>query len=280
MTMTKSLFDPAKRKLMPFAPYVRPQAPEIPLPHKLLTFNASDLKTGATPSASGSAYLELESLNGSGFGSIKLACTVYGPKSLPRSAPFSPHMVLSTHVKYAPFATSQRKRYIRDSTEQDLSVHLETALRGAIIVDRWPKSGVDVVVTIIEGELADCATTNPDLETVNEMNILSGCINVAAAAIADAGIDSVDTISGGVSALVMSKSSENEPLVVADPMPADELILASCFVAYLPARNEIASLWLKGRLPSGDNVHQRLIAGAVHASKGTSQAQTESIKIT
>ena len=33
-----------------------------------------------------------------------------------------------------------------------MGVHLETALRGVIIGERWPKSGVEVVVTILEGD--------------------------------------------------------------------------------------------------------------------------------
>ena len=92
-----------------------------------------DLKTAVTPSASGSAYLEMGSSEGQSGSGMKLTCTVHGPRSLPRSAPFSPHMVLSTHVKYAPFATRQRRGYLRDSSEKDLSTHLETALRGAMI---------------------------------------------------------------------------------------------------------------------------------------------------
>src|SRR4051794_11400744 len=73
-----------------------------------------DLKTGVTPSASGSAYLEIETSATPGVSGLKLSCSVHGPRSLPRSAPFSPHIVLSTHVKYAPFATKQRRGYLRD----------------------------------------------------------------------------------------------------------------------------------------------------------------------
>ncbi|KAM4055658.1 3' exoribonuclease family protein [Hirsutella rhossiliensis] len=244
---------------------------------ELENIRAVYLKTGVTPSASGSAYLEIEPTRRTGSGGMKLTCTVHGPRSLPRSAPFSPHMVLSTHVKYAPFATNQRKGYVRDSSERDLSIHLETALRGAMIADRWPKSGVDVVVTIIEGEIASRATADPGLEAVNTMNILSGCINVAAAAIADAGIDCVDTISGGVAALMVDNDATT---VVIDPVPSDhDSILAACCVAYLPARDEITNLWLKGRLPSGDNnAHQRLVAWAVQASKASRQATAVALR--
>ncbi|TQV93033.1 ubiquitin-protein ligase (Asi3) [Cordyceps javanica] len=129
-------------------------------------------------------------------------------------------MVLSTHVKYAPFATKQRRGYLRDSSERDLSTHLETALRGTLIADRWPKSGVDVVVTIIEGELTRQAAQDQGIEGWEMMNVLSGCITVASAAIADAGIDCVDTVAGGVAAMVIEDESD-EHTVVLDPVPSE-----------------------------------------------------------
>ncbi|KAF5979993.1 3' exoribonuclease [Fusarium coicis] len=220
------------------------------------------LQTGVTPSASGSAYLEIESQQDSSS-----------------KAPFSPHMVLFTHVKYAPFATRQRRSYLRDSTERDLSTHLEAALRGALIADRWPKSGVDVVVTIIEGDQARQVAVEQGSEEWDMMNVLSGCITVAAAALADAGIDCVDTVSGGVAALV-SGMDNDEPLMVLDPVPSEHSqILAACCVAYLPSRDEITNLWLKGSLPSSDaSLHRDLVARAIHASKGANLAVAASLK--
>jgi len=207
-------------------------------------------------------------------GGMKLTCTVHGPRSLPRSAPFAPHMVLSTHVKYAPFATRQRRGYLRDSSERDLSTHLETALRGAVIADRWPKSGVDVVVTVVEGEMARHAAVEQGLEEWDMMNVLSGCITVAGAALADAGIDCVDTVCGGVAAWVDGVPGRAATALVLDPVPSEhESILAACCVAYLPSRDEITNLWFKGRLPAADaDAHRTLMARAVHAGRGTSQA--------
>lgn len=188
-------------------------------------------------------------------------------------------MVLTTHVKYAPFATRQRRGYLRDSSERDLSTHLETALRGAMIADRWPKSGVDVVVTIIEGDQARDVAVEGGNEEWDMMVVLGQCITVAAAAIADAGIDCVDTISGGVAALVAGPD-ESSPIVVLDPAPSEhEKILAACCVGYLPARDEITNLWLKGQLPSSDTDLQRmLVARAIQASKGTYQAISASLE--
>ncbi|CAM1511080.1 Fc.00g085930.m01.CDS01 [Cosmosporella sp. VM-42] len=239
---------------------------------------AQYLQTGVTPSASGSAYLEIEPQNVSGSKGMKLSCTVHGPRALPRSAPFSPHMVLSTHVKYAPFATRQRRGYLRDSSERDLSTHLETALRGALIADRWPKSGVDVVVTIVEGDQPRQVAVEQGSEEWDIMNVLSGCITVAAAALADAGIDCVDTVSGGVAALVSSQDGD-EPILVLDPVPSEHNeVLAACCVAYLPTRDEITNLWLKGSLPPSDSrLRRKLVAQAILASKGTNQVVATSL---
>ncbi|KAG9251813.1 3' exoribonuclease family, domain 1-domain-containing protein [Emericellopsis atlantica] len=234
---------------------------------------SADLQTGVTPSASGSAYLECEARDPSLGSGMKITCTVHGPRSLPRSAPFSPHMVLSTHVKYAPFATKHRRGYLRDSSERDLSTHLETALRGALIADRWPKSGVDVIVTIIEGEEARQTALDSGSEEWDAMNVFSACVTVAAAALADAGIDCVDTVAGGVAALIPG-AQKGQHEIVLDPSPLEhDEILAACCVAYLPARDEITNLWLKGDVPSLDpDLYRDLVARAVHASKGNSRA--------
>ncbi|RFU30171.1 hypothetical protein B7463_g6158, partial [Scytalidium lignicola] len=266
------------------------------------------LRTGVTPSASGSAYLELEasrplnkslpgipSLSTSG---LKLTCTVHGPRPLPKSAPFSPHIVLSTHIKYAPFATRKRRGYLRDASERDLGVHLETALRGVIIGDRWPKSGVEVIITILEGEEDQWWGDISDEGAMNSrdwgmMSVLSGCITVASAAIADAGIDCVDIVSGGVAAIVQDGSVEGArgPIsVVLDPVPSEHRdIQAACVVAYLPTRDEITDLWVKGELrspkqsiddPTPSFSYEDLADNAVQAAIGSHRALVSSLKET
>ncbi|KAI2629566.1 exoribonuclease [Hypoxylon sp. NC1633] len=241
------------------------------------------LKTGVTPSASGSAYLEVEdpNTNRPSGTSLKLTCTVHGPRALPRSAPFSPHIILSTHVKYAPFATRQRRGYLRDSSERDLGVHLETALRGAIIADRWPKSGVDIIVTIIEG---DQNRDSPDYdrdEGWDMMNVLSGCITVASAAIADAGIDCVDTVAGGVAAMV-AEDPKSEPTIVLDPDVASyHKIYAACCVAYLPTRDEVTNIWFKGQLPGADGlIYNKIVERSLIACRNANSVLVRALQET
>ncbi|OCK83416.1 hypothetical protein K432DRAFT_402025 [Lepidopterella palustris CBS 459.81] len=255
------------------------------------------LKTGLTPSASGSAYLEIplllpttaQSLIPS-RSSLKLTCAVHGPKPLPRSAPFSPHLLLTTTVKFAPFAARARRGYIRDSSERDLGVHLETALRGVVIGERWPKSGVDVIVTVIEGE--EDGWWGDDITAgANKgggwglMSVLAGCITVASAAIADAGIDCVDLVTGGVAAIVRNPDAKGkgrddgngeDSYTVLDPCPAEhQEIIATCVVGYLAGRDEITELWVKGE-PGATT--EKLVDRAVHAASATATVLREVVK--
>ncbi|KAF3360664.1 Exosome complex component MTR3 like protein [Verticillium longisporum] len=205
------------------------------------------LKTGIAPAASGSAYAEIEAPAGVS----------------------DTHAVLSTHVKYAPFATRQRRGYLRDASERDLSVHLETALRGVVIGERWPKSGLDVTVTILEGDQERGLSQAQGHEDWDMMNVLGGCITVAAAAIADAGIDCVDMVTGGVAALIQSSGTQT-PQIVLDPVCSEhDNLLAACCVAYMPSRDEVSNLWIKGQLPPSDAATQtQLVRRAIQASKG------------
>ncbi|KAJ4342675.1 3'-5'-exoribonuclease [Didymella glomerata] len=235
------------------------------------------LQTAIVPSASGSAYLEIPSSSSvpsstliKPASSLKIVASIQGPKPLPRSAPFSPSLLLTTTVKFAPFATRHRRGYIRDSTERDLGVHLETALRGVIIGERWPKSGVEVVLTILEGdEDGWWGDAQANGSGWGLLNVLAGCITVASAAITDAGIDCVDMVCGGVAALVRNPDSKDEKdlIRILDPCPAEHKnIVAACAVGYLASRDEVTEIWMKGDVGSDPDA---LIEGATHASVGS-----------
>ena len=257
------------------------------------------LQTGLTPSASGSAYLELEqtpstqSLATSAKSALKLTCTVHGPRPLPRSAPFTPSMLLSTHVKFTPFASRQRRGYLRDAAERDLAVHLDTALRGVIMTEQWPKSGLDVVITILEEDgdnwWGDVGTGQVSF---GMMSVLAGCITAASTAVIDAGIDCMDILSGGVAAIVPDSKSENQDpatatkalrQIVLDPCPSEHPdVIAACVVGYLKTRDEVTEIWTKSRLPllsqpgSNDQTEvEQLVEGATRAAAAVQTAMAE-----
>ena len=243
----------------------------------------------------------------------KITCVVHGPRPLPRSAPFTPYILLSTHVKFAPFAARQRRGYIRDSSERDLAVHLETALRGVIIGDRWPKSGVEVIITILEGEedrwWADetkGGSTGPgSIGGWGIMSLLAGCITVASAAIADAGIDCVDLVCGGVAALLKPESGKSEDgrdrpesthniesrdtRLILDPCPSEHAnIQAVCALGYMSSREEITEIWIKGDLQGNSKSVQHstfsklpledLLDGAINAALGVQSVLAEVVR--
>lgn len=264
-----------------------------------------------TPSASGSAYLEWSSnafspastLSTLANPSLKLICMVHGPRPLPRSAPFAPDIILTANVKYSPFSMRQRRGYLRDAKERDLSMHLETALRGVVISDRWPKSGLEVAVTILEGEedyswRDECENSrNTEPTSAGQwsvMSVLSGCITVASAAIADARIDCVDVVAGGFAALVRNRFDPDQKqkasdmlTLVLDPTPLEcHEILAACVVGYLPSRDEITALWVRGELGSsvGDGasremyLYEDLTNNAIQAAIGSHRVLTVAVK--
>ena len=191
---------------------------------------------------------------------------------------------------------------MRDSTERDLAVHVETALRGVIIGDRWPKSGVEVVITVLEGEEDPPAPTGNGNTTSfagesaspGLMNVLAGCITVASAAIVDAGIDCVDIVSGGVAAIVHNSSrlkgkspkssgKGNALQLVLDPDPLEhEEVVASCVVGYLQSRDEITELWIKGSISSQGSLDRgdvtSLVDSAIRAATATRGVIIEAIK--
>lgn len=163
-------------------------------------------------------------------------------------------------------------------------MHLETALRGVIIGDRWPKSGVEVCVTVLEGEEDSWKGSGEDGGAGTgggwgTMSVLAGCVTVASAAIADAGIDCVDVVSGGCAAIVRSlpsaSMSELSSLeLVLDPVPSEHNeIIAACVIAYLPSRDEITDLWVKGDLggKGSGGSHEGLTDGAVQAAVGSNR---------
>lgn len=252
-------------------------------------FSLTVLRIGLTPSASGSAYLELEPSSKpnaetkdrtSTASGLKLTCTVHGPRPVPRSAPFSSNLLLSTRVKFAPFAARQRRGYIPDPGERDLAAHLESALRGVLIGERWPKSGVDVIITVLEGEEDNQSGTGG----WGMMSILSGCITVACAALVDAGIDCVDLVTGGVSAIVSQPGSV--PQLVLDPCPSEhEVVKSACVIAYLQSRDEITEIWTKGDAEGTTNGKEGsdlgfevLVDKAVEAASAARRVLVEAVK--
>jgi len=266
------------------------------------------LKTSLTPPATGSAFLELPTPSSPSAPTLKLTASVYGPRPLPSSTAFSPNARLTAELKFSPFSTpGHRRGYIRDGMERDLSAQLTIALEKSVDVGKYPKSTIDVFVSVLdcEGGIGDVGDRKDGGVEVGLMGVVAGAISCASAAIADAGIECFDLVAGGVAGLIRERGGvghEEEGMdvgegigdvrhgqrksrgvaLVLDPSPSDGyIILAAAAVGYMAARDELTLVWTKGSVGGegdGTDEIERLIDGAITAATGVRLVINEAVK--
>ncbi|KAF9094421.1 hypothetical protein BGX29_006919 [Mortierella sp. GBA35] len=133
------------------------------------------LKTGLITEANGSAYIELEK--------TKLTCGVYGPRPVKRAGQgFSDRGTLNCEIKFATFSCVKRRGTMRDAQEKELSQILSQGLTPAVRLELFPKSNVDVYITVLESDgWGSC---------------IAAAFTVASVALAHAGIEMLDMVAG------------------------------------------------------------------------------------
>lgn len=127
------------------------------------------LKCGLNGQSPGSSYLEQ--------GLTKVVATVYGPRENPRAEGESVSSgVLEVFVQFAPFSSRVRAQVTREETmerERQVGAALHAALLPSILLERFPKSIVEVHLLVLEGDGGE----------------LAAGITAASAALVDAGVD-------------------------------------------------------------------------------------------
>jgi len=110
------------------------------------------VKTSVVPQANGSSYIEL--------GNTKVICGVfvtsphpfhlfhslmyppllsYGPRQSHRQQEFAETGKLHCEFKFAPFSCQQRKGFLQDAQEKEISAIVEQALEQSVRVELFPK---------------------------------------------------------------------------------------------------------------------------------------------
>lgn len=197
------------------------------------------LKTGLVTKANGSAFMETEN--------IKVAAAVYGPRQV-KTGQFSPVAKLNAEVSFAPFSGRARVGYVAGAKEKDFSLHLQSALAPSVRLDLFPKSVVDVYVNVLEMD--------------GQMATLAAAVTCASAAIADAGIDCMDTVTG-------SSAFLKEGQIYLDPEEADEGTPqeAQMMVAYLAALGELSEVYTRGSVDTGKSTgFESLLSACIDAA--------------
>ncbi|ESW04267.1 hypothetical protein PHAVU_011G080900 [Phaseolus vulgaris] len=174
-------------------------------------------RTGAVNAASGSAYAEV--------GNTKVIVSVFGPRESKKAMMYSDTGRLNCNVSFTTFATPVRGQ---GSDHKEYSAMLNKALEGAIILESFPKTTVDVFALVLE-------SSGSDLPVV---------ISCASLALADAGIMMYDLVAS------VSVSSFSKNLVI-DPILEEENCQdGSLMITCMPSRYEITQLTVTGEWSS------------------------------
>ncbi|XP_023534485.1 exosome complex component RRP41-like isoform X2 [Cucurbita pepo subsp. pepo] len=170
-------------------------------------------RTGAVNAASGSAYAE--------FGNTKVIVSVFGPRESKKAMMYSDIDRLNCSVSYSTFSTPVRGQ---GSENKEFSSMLHKALEGAIILEMFPKTTVDVFALVLE-------SGGIDLPVV---------ISCASLALADAGIMLYDLVAS------VSVSCFGKNLLI-DPMLEEENYEdGSLMITCMPSRCELTQLTITG----------------------------------
>lgn len=171
------------------------------------------LRIGAVNSAAGSAYAE--------FGDSKVIVSVFGPRESKKAMMYSDVGRLNCSVSYTTFATPVRGQ---GSEHGEFSSVLHKALEGAIILESFPKTTVDVFALVLESGGSD----------------LPVIISCASLALADAGIMMYDLVTA------VSLSSIGANLII-DPLLEEESCQdGSLMLTYMPSCTQVTQLTITG----------------------------------
>lgn len=180
-----------------------------------------EAKVGIIEQADGSAMFRI--------GKTIAIAGVYGPKKVvPKHLEDPEKAILKCYYDMYSFSVPERKRPGPDRRSIELSMVIKNALMPAIFLREYPKTQIEVFVSIIQADAGTRCTA----------------ISAAAMALADAGIAMRDIVSavavGHVNnEIVVDLNKEEEDIEGTSDIP----------IAYMPRMKKITLLQLDGKLP-------------------------------
>jgi exosome complex component RRP41 len=214
---------------------------------KLEEIRPLKIEAGILKRADGSAYLEV--------GGNKVIAAVYGPRESYIRRLLRPDTgVIRCRYNMAPFSVDDRKRPGPDRRSTEISKITAEALRPSLLLERFPRSMVDIFIEIIEAEGGTrCAG-----------------ITAASVALADAGIPMKDMVvgcaAGKVDGEIVLDLSEKE----------DKEGQADVPLAIMPRTGEITLLQTDGNLTEDE--FDKALSLAIEGCKQISEVQKEALK--
>lgn len=193
------------------------------------------VKSGFTKNANGLAYLEVDN--------TIVEVAVYGPR--PIKGLFIDRASFSVECKFLPYITQPNEVVHNGSStrangrtgltniEQKISTYVETAFLPAVLLEKYPKSTIDVFVRVIAF----------DANTSSLLNLISWIVNCASVAMVDSGIELRDLVSSGHARVAGDKATVDAQ-IWAD---SDASAGCECVASYMAMQNnELVAVWVQG----------------------------------
>lgn len=218
------------------------------------------IKTGLTSNANGLAFLEV--------GESVVEVSVFGPRPIKGS--FIDRASFSVETKFLPYITQPNEilyngekaqtmgRSGLTAIEQKISSHIETAFLPAIILEKYPKSTIDVFVNVLSF----------NSNTTSLLNLITWCVNCTLLAMVDSGIELRDLVTSGYASVTGNVARLDSP--VCDDTNVE------CTASFLTMKNnEMTSLWVDGS--DATEVTEDLLVKLTSACSEMSQLVRENI---
>ncbi|XP_028814136.1 exosome complex component MTR3 [Denticeps clupeoides] len=183
-------------------------------------------RCGLVSQAKGSAYIEA--------GNTKVICSVYGPRETERRDETEMKRgKLLADVRLAPFSCRKRGQWIQGTEEKDLSQFLLESLRPGVLLQKYPRSQIEVCVMVLE----------------NDGAFLAHAVTCASLALADAGIEMYDVVMGCAArrsgdAVLLDPTFAEEH----DEHPSPSGKESRLTLALMPAMNQVSGLQAEGEM--------------------------------
>ncbi len=197
-----------------------------------------EAKVGVIEQADGSAMFKI--------GKTIAIAGVYGPKQVhPKHLEDPEKAILRCYYDMYSFSVPERERPGPDRRSIELSMVIKNALLPAVFVKEYPKSQIEIFVSIIQ---ADAGTR-------------CAAISAASMALADAGIAMKDIVSSVAVGHVNNK-------VVVDLNKEEEDVEGTTDIplAYMPRMKKITLLQLDGKMPK-DKLREAIALGTKSCEK-------------
>lgn len=187
------------------------------------------LKSGLTKNANGLAYLEV--------GDAIVEVSVFGPR--PIRGLFVDKALFSVDCKFLPYISQpQEKVYNGPSQHQNgrpgltaiehkVASFVETAFLSALLLQKYPKSTIDVFITVI--------AYNP--QTLSLLNLMAWAVNCTSVAMVDAALEMRDVVSAGHVAVCGDAHAVDSHLDSG----------SECVASYMAMQNnQVVAFWMEG----------------------------------